>query len=112
MHLRCVLGILRRPHTAISPISAPLHAQSNPTLFSTAVDNRSLFSDYYLTRCKRSCAAYTSDWNEATTEEEFIKPVLERLHATLDAHCAFTDALIDQIVYRLYGLTDEVVEGA
>ncbi|WP_157621199.1 Eco57I restriction-modification methylase domain-containing protein [Salisaeta longa] len=34
--------------------------------------------------------------------------------ARLDRHLAFTDALIDRIVYRLYGLTDEevaVVEG-
>ena len=75
----------------------------NPTLFSTAVDNRSLFSDYYLTERfpqrddvqalhdeadaafasirerYRQHAAYTSDWNEATTEEEFIKPVLDHL---------------------------------
>jgi hypothetical protein len=28
---------------------------------------------------------------------------------TLDARIAFTDRLIDQIVYRLYGLTDEEV---
>ena len=45
-----------------------------------------------------------------------LRPFLKNATAAarLDAHLTFTDALIDQIVYRLYGLSDEevrVVEG-
>ena len=45
-----------------------------------------------------------------------LRPFLDNAAdaARLDRHLAFTDALIDRIVYRLYGLTDEeiaVVEG-
>jgi hypothetical protein len=45
-----------------------------------------------------------------------LRPFLDnaRAAARLDAHLTFTDTLIDQIVYRLYGLSDEeiaVVEG-
>ncbi len=72
-------------------------------LFDTAIDNRGLFSDYYLTErfpqrddvqalhdeadaafasvCAlyKEHAAYVSTWNEATTEDDFIQPVLDRL---------------------------------
>ena len=72
-------------------------------LFDTAIDNRGLFSDYYLTErfpqrddvqalhdeadaafeavCAlyKEHAAHVSTWNEATTEDDFIQPVLDRL---------------------------------
>jgi len=90
--------------------------------------NHYLFSDYYLngllprqapwreaeTEAQQALEAITAryhevaealpHYNEAAAEQEWIRPVLDLA----------TDRLIDRIVYRLYGLTEEeiaVVEG-
>ena len=109
----------------------------------TSHNNQSLFSDHYLDDILRHTptwqtavtqarpllnwlrARYTqeqaqlTDYKEAQLEENWFKPIFERLghiyrdytaHIThLSRRLAATDHLIDQIVYQLYGLTAEEI---
>src|SRR5664280_2128290 len=70
----------------------------------------------HLGKNRKALAAAKVDLNEAA--EERIRSRFEQSKAAIlpmDSQITFTDELIDQIVYRLYGLTtDEIqlVEGA